>query len=183
MNDKDQLTEKQIASQKVYDGGMLHVFRDDIELPDGNASYREYISHDGAVCVVAITADNKVVMEHQYRYPIGRVISEIPAGKLDSPQEDRLEAAKRELREETGITADEWVNLGNFLSAPAYSEENITMFLATGLHWGERSLDEGEFINVYEVSLESLVEDILAGRIEDAKTQAAVLKAYMRIHK
>lgn len=179
----EKLIEKQISSEEKFHGRLLHVFSDGVELPDGSQSTREYIRHHGAVCVVPVTEEGNVVMEHQYRYPVSRVIREIPAGKLDSPEEDRLEAAKRELEEETGIRADHWVNLGNYLPAPAYSGEDITMYLATGLHQGKRHLDEGEFLDVYEVPLKDLVQDVLEGRITDGKTQIAVLKAYMILQK
>ncbi len=179
MSEIEELFEKQLSSQEVYHGRLLHVFKDDIELPDGRSSTREYVKHVGAVCMVAVTADGNVIMERQFRYPVGRVISEIPAGKLDSPYEDRLEAAKRELQEETGITGDNWVEMGHFISTPAFTEEDISMYLVTGLHQGERNLDDGEFINVFEAPLESLIVDVMNGKIADGKTQAALLKAYM----
>ncbi|MCF0229273.1 MAG: NUDIX hydrolase [Parasporobacterium sp.] len=178
MKEFNDLTEKQLASREVFAGKIMNVLVDDIELPDGHTATREYISHCGAVCVVPVTEDGKVVMERQYRYPIRRVVREIPAGKLDGRNEDHLEAAKRELKEETGITADNWHSLGRYVPAPAYSEEDIDMYLATGLHYGEQKLDDEEFLCVYEEPIESLVEDILAGRISDGKTQIAILKAY-----
>jgi ADP-ribose pyrophosphatase len=124
-----------------------------------------------------VTENNEVIVERQYRYPIDRVITEIPAGKLDSREEDRLSAAKRELREETGLTADEWIDLGGFYSAPAYSDEYISMYMARGLHQGKQELDPDEFLDVEKVPLSELVEDVMAGRIPDAKTQTAILKA------
>ena len=120
-------------------------------------------------------------MEKQYRYPARRVVTEIPAGKLDSLEEDRLEAAKRELREETGIEADEWVELGEYHPASAYCNEKIWMFMARGLRKGEQDLDEDEFLNVVEVPLEELVEQVLDGTIKDGKTQVALLKAAVRV--
>ena len=181
--EKERLEEKQISSEEVFHGKLLHVFRDAVELPDGTIATREYLKHVGAVCVIPVTEDGNVIMERQYRYPVGRVICEIPAGKLDSREEDRLEAAKRELKEETGITADHWKSIGDFLPAPAYSQEAISMYLATGLHRGESHLDEGEFLEVYEVPLTQLYADVMEGRIADAKTQIAVLKAYQLLHK
>ena len=120
-------------------------------------------------------------MERQYRYPVGRVLTEIPAGKLDSKQEDHESAARRELREETGCIADELVDLGVFYPAPAYSDEAIRMFLARGLHMGAQDLDPDEFLNVEYVPLEDLVRQVLAGEIPDVKTQSAVLRAYLML--
>ena len=173
----EQLAEKMTSSRKVYDGVLLHVVRDEVELPNGNSSARELIRHVGAVAVIPITEDGKAVMERQYRYPMDEVITEIPAGKLDGPDEDRLEAAMRELREETGISAEEWIGLGNYYPTPAYSDERITLYLARGLHRGEQDLDEDEFLNVKEVPLEDLVGEVMDGKIADGKTQTAILKA------
>ncbi len=175
--EKRTLKEKMTASENVFDGIVLHVNRDQVALPNGKGAIREVIRHIGAVCVIPVTEDNQVIVERQYRYPIDRVITEIPAGKLDSREEDRLSAIRRELREETGYTAEEWISLGDFHPAPAYSDEYISMYMARKLHRGERHLDEDEFLDVGTVPLEELVEDVMAGRISDAKTQTAVLKA------
>ncbi len=171
------LRETRTSSETVFDGLVLHVRKDTVALPDGSPASREIIRHIGAVCVIPVTADNEVIVERQYRYPIDRVITEIPAGKLDSREEDRFSAIQRELREETGYTADEWIPLGDFHPAPAYSDEYISMYMARGLHPGERHLDADEFLDVMKVPLAELVEDVMAGRISDAKTQTAVLKA------
>ena len=171
------LAEKQTASEDIFDGVILHVKRDTVTLPNGSAATREVIRHIGAVCVIPVTADNRVIMERQFRYPLNRVILEIPAGKLDAPDEDRLSAIRRELLEETGYTADEWTELGDFHPAPAYSDEYITMYLARSLHKGERHLDEDEFLDIHAIPLSELVQDVMEGRISDAKTQVCVLKA------
>ena len=173
------LREIQTDSENVFDGVILNVKRDQVRLPNGHQSVREVIRHVGAVCVVPVTDDGRVVVERQYRYPIDPVITEIPAGKLDSREEDRLHAAQRELKEETGITADSWTDMGLYYPAAAYSDEKITMYLARGLHRGEQRLDEDEFLNVELVSMEELIEEILTGKITDGKTQAAILKAAM----
>lgn len=183
LNDENKLREEQVASTSVFDGFILHVRKDDIKLPDGNPATREVIRHIGAVAVVPVTDDGKVIMERQFRYPLDSVIWEIPAGKLDSKDEDRLEAAKRELREETGYTADEWIDLGIYHPAAAYTDEKITIYLAKGLHKGERDLDEDEFLDVYEVPLEELVKEIMAGNITDGKTQVALLKVNNLLNK
>ena len=129
-----ELREVQLSSEDIFDGVILHVKKDRIQLPNGDTSGREIIRHVGAVCVIPVTDQNEAYIERQYRYPYDTVITEIPAGKLDSKQEDRLSAAKRELREETGLSADEWTELGGFYPAAAYSDEYITMYMARGLH-------------------------------------------------
>lgn len=177
------LKEVQTGSQEIYDGVIVHLYKDTVQLPNGNPATREVIRHIGAVAVVPVTDDGNVIVERQFRYPLHEVITEIPAGKLDSAAEDRLSAAQRELREETGYTADNWQELGDFHPTPAYCDENITLYLATGLHLGQRELDEDEFLNVVAVPLEELVADIMAGRITDGKTQTAILKAYYLLKK
>ena len=176
-SERKRLAEKQVSSEEIFDGIILHVVRDTVALSNGNTAIREVIRHIGAVCVIPVTDSNEVIVERQYRYPLDRVILEIPAGKLDTPDEDRLSAIQRELREETGYTADEWTEIGDFHPAPAYSDEYITMYLARGLHKGERHLDDDEFLDVCTVPLKDLVEDVMAGRISDAKTQVCILKA------
>ena len=173
----DELAETKAGSEEIFKGRILHVFNDRVRLPDGKMSSREVIRHIGAVCIIPVTDDGKIVLERQYRYPVDQVATEIPAGKLDSPDEDRLDAAKRELKEETGYTADNWIDLGLFYSAFAYSDEKISMFLATGLHKGERRLDAGEFLNVFELPLDEAVDQVMSGKITDSKTQTGILKA------
>ena len=171
------LREITTGSEDIFDGIILHVKRDTVRLPNGNTTIREIIRHIGAVCVIPVLDNGDVIVERQYRYPLDRVILEIPAGKLDAANEDRLSAIQRELREETGYTADEWTVLGDFHPAPAYSDEFITMYMARGLRKGDQHLDADEFLDVYTVPLKDLVEDCMAGRISDAKTQVCILKA------
>ena len=171
------LREVRTGSEEIFDGLVLHVQRDTVKLPNGSEAIREVIRHIGAVCVIPVLENGDVVMERQFRYPLDRVILEIPAGKLDAPDEDRLSAAQRELIEETGYTADEWTEIGDFHPAPANSDEYITMYLARGLHKGERHLDADEFLDVCTVPLKDLVDEVMAGKISDAKTQVAILKA------
>lgn len=173
----ENLTEVKTGSQEIFDGVILHVFRDTVSLPNGNPATREVIRHVGAVGVIPMTDDGKVIIERQFRYPLNQVITEIPAGKLDSFTEDRLSAAKRELEEETGYTAKEWLELGDYFPAAAYCDERITLYLARGLELGQRHLDEDEFLNFEAVPLSELVEAVMGGRITDGKTQVAVLKA------
>ena len=176
MNDFENLTEVQTDSQEIFDGVILHVWKDTVELPNGKPAVREVIRHVGAVGVVPLTDDGKVIMERQFRYPLNRIVAEIPAGKLDSLTEDRLSAAKRELEEETGYTAKQWLSLGDYYPAAAYCDERITLYLATGLELGTRHLDADEFLNFEAIPLAQLVEDVMAGRITDGKTQVAILK-------
>ena len=176
--DDSRLTEKQLSSEDIFDGFILHVKKDIILQPDGNKGSRELIRHVGAVCIIPITDEGKIILERQFRYPINQVVTEIPAGKLDSFDEDRLEAAKRELREETGLTADKWTDIGLYYPAPAYSDEKITMYMAEGLHQGKQDLDEDEFIDLFEIDLKDAVKMVLNGEITDGKTQIAILKAY-----
>ena len=175
----DGLKEHFLRREEIYNGKVLRVVKDDVRLPNGEESIREFCLHDGAVCVIPITDDGRVVMERQYRYAHGRVFFEIPAGKLDSPDEDHEEAARRELREETGAVADKLTFLGRVDTTPALINEQIFMYMAEGLHFGERELDEDEFLDVELVPLGELVNMVMRGEICDSKTQIAVLKAAM----
>lgn len=172
------LEEKQAASRLIYDGKVVHLYEDKVTLPNGELATREYVRHIGAVCVLALTDDNEIILERQYRYPMGREVIEIPAGKLDSADEDPCEAALRELREETGIIPREITYIGDFLGSPAILSERIRMFFASGLDFGDQSLDEDEFLDVFRMPLSKAVEMVLSGEIADGKTQAAVLKVY-----
>ena len=176
-SERARLAETTVSSEDIFDGIILHVKRDVVSLSNGNTAVREVIRHIGAVCVIPVTENNEAVVERQYRYPLDDVILEVPAGKLDSTEEDRLSAAKRELREETGYTADEWVWLGDFYGSPAYCDEHISMYMARGLHKGAQELDADEFLDVYTVPMADLVKDVMDGVITDAKTQMCILKA------
>ena len=178
---KMDLVEKQLDSTKVFDGRLLHVYKDSIVLPNGHKTTREYLKHIAAVAVVALDSSNRVVVEHQYRYPFHTELLEIPAGKLDSEDEDPLDAIKRELREETGITASHFEYLAPFYPSCAYTTEVIHLYLATGLSSGERELDDDESINLEFIELDRLVDMILKGEVPDGKTQAAVMMAYAKL--
>lgn len=169
--------ERTLASELIFDGKVVHLYRDDIELPDGKTSFREYIRHIGAVCVVPVTKDMEVICVKQYRYAMGRVLLEIPAGKLDFKGEDPESAVRRELREETGALAGKLTYLGEFYSSPAILDERIYMYLAEELEFGENDLDEDEFIEVVRIPINELAEMICRGEIVDGKTQAGVMKA------
>ena len=174
-----ELFEKQLTSEQVYKGKILDLYLDTVELPNGHTSTREYIKHVGAACVVPVDANGNVIVEKQFRYPFGAVLTEIPAGKLDSKQEPHLQAALRELKEETGYEADEMIYLGEYYPTCAYSDETIHMYLARGLGRGEQNLDDDEFVDVEAVPLETLIDRIMAGEIKDGKTQTTLLKAYL----
>lgn len=172
------LIESPLASKLIYDGKIVHLYQDKVTLPDGTPAIREVIRHVGAVCVVPLTNEGEVVCVRQFRYPHAKVLLEIPAGKLDSKEEDRPSAALRELREETGALCQTLTPLGQLLTTPAFVDEVIDMYLAEGLTFGDRDLDEDEFLDVVRIPLEKLVDMILQGDVTDAKTQAAVLKVW-----
>ncbi len=177
------LEEKMLDSELIFDGRVVHLYRDTVELPDGGTSVREYVKHVGAVCILPLTDKGEVVLERQYRYPFSRVLVEIPAGKLDSADEDPSAAALRELREETGIVPNELVDLGEYYGSPAIMGERVRMYLARGLQFGETELDEDEFLEVYTMPLAEAVSEVLAGHIPDGKTQLAILKVYYLLQK
>ena len=172
----DNLTEKKISSTEIYKGVLLHVFSDKVGLPNGNTSVREDIKHNGAVCVVPVTPEGEVYMVRQYRYPVGRVTLEVPAGKID-PGEEPLAAAARELSEETGLENAVFRPIGALLPSVAYTSEVIYMYLAEGFTDGRAHTDPDEFLNVEKIPLDKLTDMVMNGEIEDAKTQAAILKA------
>jgi ADP-ribose pyrophosphatase len=170
------LTEQFVSGALVYDGGLLKVHRDVVRLPDGAESAREYIRHPGAVAIVALFDDGRVLLERQFRYPHRREFIEIPAGKLE-PGEPHLETARRELREETGYEAEEWTRLGVIHTAIAYTDEAIEIFLARKLRHVGHSLDAGEFLEVLTVGLDEAVGMVRDGRITDCKSVTALLSA------
>ena len=169
------LSEKYLEGEEVFSGRLLKVHRDRVRLPDGSEGVREYIRHPGAVAVVALFDDGRVLLERQYRYPHRRDFIEIPAGKLD-PGEAHLDTAKRELLEETGYVAAEWRRLGIVHNAIAYSDEGIELWLARGLERREQKLEPGEFLEVFSLPLAEAQEMVRDGRITDAKTIAGLLQ-------
>ncbi len=168
------LREETVLSEQVYSGRFLDVRRDQIRLPDGAAAQREYIVHPGAVMVVPLLDDGRLVVERQWRYPLARVMLEFPAGKLDAG-EPPLACAVRELIEETGYRAAEWARAGILHNAIAYSNEGIEIWFARGLTPGERALDAGEFLDVTEMSAEQLDGLARCGELTDAKTLIGLL--------
>ena len=173
------LQENFSAREDIFQGKIVHLVRDTVTLPNGKSATREMMLHNGAVAILPLFEDGTVLMEYQYRYPLGRVVYEIPAGKLDSPTEDHLEAAARELREETGYTAAKMTSLGVYVPSPAVLTERIELFLAEGLTAGDTSPDEDEFLLTERRPLRELCEMVMRGEIEDGKTQVALLKTLM----
>lgn len=163
------LTEHTLESHVMYEGGFLKVLKDHVRLPDGSVSTREYLTHPGAVAMLAILDNGKLLLERQHRYPWHQDFIELPAGKID-PGEDILVTAQRELLEETGYVASEWLHLTTAAPCIGYSDERMEYFIARGLtHQGNR-LDEGEFLEVLELSLDEALIWIRDRRITDSKT-------------
>jgi len=170
------LTEHTLSSEVIYDGKLLHVRRDRVRLPDGGMADREYIRHPGAVAIIALLDNGELVMERQFRYPLGRDMIELPAGKID-PGEPPLETARRELLEETGYIASEWRHLATMHLAIGYSNEHIEIFLARGLTQKQAELDDEEFLEVFTLPLSRALEWVREGKITDAKTLSGLLWA------
>lgn len=169
------LEEKTLESSLAFKGSILEVYQDTVLLENDKTAKRDVIRHPGGVCIVALTENNEVYFVKQYRYPHKKVLLEIPAGKLEWG-ENHFECGKRELREETGYTADEFTYLGCLFPTPAYDSEVIHMYLAKGLHKAEQDLDDDEFLEVLTIPLDEAVKMVMNNEIEDAKTQLALLK-------
>jgi len=164
-----ELKETRLDSELMYDGDFIQVRKDKVRLPDGAVSSREYITHPGAVAVLAMLDNGNLVMERQYRYPLQREFIELPAGKIDHG-EDILLCAKRELLEETGYVASEWIHLTTAWPCIGYADERMEYFLARGLVHQGSQLDDGEFLEVFELSLTEAIEWIRQGKINESKT-------------
>ncbi|EGI78181.1 NUDIX domain-containing protein [Hylemonella gracilis] len=168
------LIERPLASETLFRGNFLDARRDTVALPDGGTATREYVVHPGAVVIVPLLDDGRVVIERQFRYPVDRVMIEFPAGKLDAG-EDPLVCARRELLEETGYTAREWAKAGQMHLAIAYSTEVLHIYFARGLRQGERKLDEGEFLDVSTATPAQLLDWSRSGELTDAKSLSCLL--------
>jgi len=176
MNTSENLTESMRSSKLIFDGIVIHLYEDHVTLPNGRDAVREYVKHIGAVAVLPLTENEEVLCVRQYRYPFHKILTEIPAGKLDSADEDHVEAALRELREETGARCEKLTYMGAYYSSPAILDEKIDLYLAEGLSFGDIDPDEDEFIEPVRIPLFQLVDAVLAGEICDGKTQIAILK-------
>ena len=163
------LKETKVDGRIVYHGSFLEVQKDNVTLPDGKPTSREYIRHPGAVVILPLLDDGTILLERQFRYPLDRVFIEFPAGKIDAG-EDPLACAKRELLEETGYTATDWQFVCTIHNAIAYSDEHLELYVARGLVAGQSQLDDGEFLEIFSASLPQMMDWVKGGQITDVKT-------------
>lgn len=177
------LIEKPLKSEQIFHGNFIQVYRDSVELPNGKIATREYLRHSGAVAILALDKDKNLIGERQYRHPVGQVLYEIPAGKLDA-HEDELSCGRRELAEETGYVAQEWIFLGECLPCIGYSNERIVFYLAKDVVFTEQNLDDGEFLEVVKEPLDEVFHRAFTGQIKDSKSLSGLmlLYGYMQKH-
>lgn len=173
-----EFTEKTINSQLIFDGRVVKLYKDKIELPTGQESLREVVKHSGGVVIFAKKED-KVLLVKQFRYPMKEVLYELPAGKLEIG-EDPFEAAKRELEEETGYCANKWTDLGYVYTSPGYSDEKLYLYMAEDLEFTHCHPDEGEILQALEYSYDNVLKMIANGEINDAKTLCAIMRAQIK---
>ncbi|MEE1224664.1 MAG: NUDIX hydrolase [Clostridia bacterium] len=173
-------SEKTLASKRVYEGIIINVSIEDVELPDGRVAKREVVEHNGGVGVIALDDDNYAYMVRQYRVPARTMMLEIPAGKLEKG-ENPLECGKRELIEETGYKAEEFVHLGEYYATPGYCGEKLNIYLAKNLEFVGDNPDDGEFVEVEKYHIDELYNMVMENKIYDTKTAIAILKAKMLI--
>ncbi|MBO7739043.1 MAG: NUDIX hydrolase [Oscillospiraceae bacterium] len=177
----ENLFEKTLSSKRVFDGKIVNVRWDSVELVNGKTSFREVVEHAGGVVILAVDENNRAYMVRQFRYPIGRAMLEVPAGKLEKG-EDPLEGAVRELREETGLTAEQIIYFGGTYPSPGFCDEQLHIYLALGLTQGEACPDEDEFLNLEVIDLDELAAMIMRGELQDGKSINAIFMAreYLR---
>lgn len=171
-----ELRERCVESTTIYKGKIVRLEVDKAELPNGRIATREVVRHPGGVAVIPLDADDRVITVRQFRYPFYRVVEELPAGKLD-PGEDPLEAARRELSEEVGATAGQMIYLGSLLASPGFCDEELHLYLGLDLTEGECHPDPDEFLERQRVPFDTMVERVMSGELQDAKTVAGILKA------
>lgn len=176
------LNEKKLTSNYIYKGKIINMRVDDALLPNGNTAKREIVEHNGGVCIVPLTDNNEVLTVKQFRYPYMEVVTEIPAGKREG-NEEPLKCGIRELKEETGCTAEKFVFLGELYPSPGYCGEIIYMYAAKGLNYGDTNFDDDEFLTIEKTPIDDLISDILEGKLKDAKTQTAILKTKLLLDK
>ncbi len=173
----DSIMEKNLSRERVFDGIILHIDHVTNQLPNGKAAKREIAVHVGASAVLPIDGEGNIYLVRQFRAPIDQILLEIPAGKLDSVDEDRLLAAKRELKEETGLEAENWLHLTDTFTTPGFSNERISLYLARELRQSDACPDEDEFLNLVKLPFKEALDMVLRGEIRDAKTQIAISMA------
>ncbi|MCQ2399040.1 MAG: NUDIX hydrolase [Clostridia bacterium] len=178
----DDLTEKELSSTVVYNGKILDLRVDDVQLPDGGRAKREYVCHRGGASVLPVDDEGNAYLVRQFRYPYREVITEIPAGKLEKGEDPQVTAV-RELQEETGFKCKDVQLLGVLYPTPAYTNEKLYVYLATGLTQAELKLDEDEFLNVVKMPVTELIDLVINGQIHDAKTCYAALKYALGLNK
>ncbi|MGN0536555.1 MAG: NUDIX domain-containing protein [Acutalibacteraceae bacterium] len=176
------LFEKTLDSQEIFNGRVIHVTVDTVELEDGKTSKREVVGHPGGVCVAALTENDELLFVRQFRYPYKEVVLELPAGKLEKGQ-NPLENGKRELLEETGAIGREYISLGKLYPSPGYCGEIIHIYFCKIDHYEQQRLDAGEFLNVEKIPLKTALEMVLNNEIPDAKTQTAIMKTALMLDK
>lgn len=175
----ESLTETQVEHSTHYEGAVVTVYHDKVRLIDGQIAGRDVVHHSGGVAILALSAEDQVTLVDQFRYPVGKIITELPAGKLDwtdGQPEDHRQAALRELREETGLVPQSLTYLGYILASPGFCDEVLHMYLAQDLEQEAAQPDQDEFLNCYKIPFAQLVEQVMAGTIVDGKTVATVLK-------
>ena len=177
ISDSDKLVEKRISSEEIFDGRLLHVFFDEARLPDGSTSTREWIKHPGASAVLPVFEDGDVMLVKQFRYPVAQLFYEVPAGKID-PGETADSTATRELKEEAGLTCQQFHYLGNFYPSIGYTDEIIHLYLAWDIEEFEQRVDEDEFLEKSRMPFREAVEMVHTGEISDGKTAVTLLRAW-----
>ena len=170
------LTEKTVSQKMLVEGKIINLRQDIVTLENGRTTLRDVVEHPGGVCVLPLTEENEVILVKQFRYPYQEVLLELPAGKLDKGEEEPLHCGMRELEEEAGVTAEEYLSLGQMYPSPGYCDEIIHLYLARKLQPSRQHLDEDEFLEVYKMPFAQVLEMVLNGEIKDAKTQLAILK-------
>ena len=171
-----ELEEKTLANELIFDGRLLKFYRDEVGLPDGGRSVREYVHHPGGAAVVALDGDGNVYLERQFRYPYRKVVTEIPAGKLEEG-EDPFDAIRRELKEEIGATAGQWDALGHIMPSVGYTDEMLYLYLARDLTFGETHRDKDEYLEPFKLPFAEALARAADGRINDGKTVSALFRA------
>ncbi len=171
-------TETTLNSQTIFSGRIIEVKKDDIQLENGKKSIREVVVHHGGVCVAAIDQEDRLLLVRQFRYPYGKELLELPAGKIELGEDPR-ECGIRELQEECGCTADRFEKLAQLYPTPAYCTEVIHIYRASGLHESVQKLDDGEFLDVLRIPFAQAVQMVMDGEISDAKTQIGILKLHL----